>query len=246
VNPTFFISDLHLDSGRPDILEQFRRFTEDYGPNAEAVYILGDFVEYWIGDDDAAHGLDPTFDQLRELAGKVPVYLMHGNRDFLIGAGFAAQYKIRLLPDPAVISLYGQRCLLMHGDTLCTDDVKYQAFRRMVRDENWQQQFLQKPLAERRHIVMGLRETSKQATREKPEAIMDVNQDAVIAAMKQHAVDALIHGHTHRPGIHTLKINDRPAQRIVLGDWYDRGNVLIYGPAGFELRDTDFIQPLSG
>jgi UDP-2,3-diacylglucosamine hydrolase len=244
VKPTLFISDLHLDPGRPDILRQFRRFTEDYGTQAEAVYILGDFVEYWIGDDDTAHGLNTVFSQLRTLAARTPVYLMHGNRDFLIGREFAAGYGMRLLQDPAVIELYGRRALLMHGDTLCTDDVKYQAFRRMVRDESWQRDFLRKPLAERRQIVMGLRATSKLATQEKPEEIMDVNAGAVAAAMDQQSVDLLIHGHTHRPGVHSLHTDHKAAQRIVLGDWYNRGNVLIYRPDGFELRDTDFSEPL--
>ncbi|HEX5057689.1 MAG TPA: UDP-2,3-diacylglucosamine diphosphatase [Gammaproteobacteria bacterium] len=244
MKPTLFISDLHLDPGRPDILRQFRRFTENFGTQAEAVYILGDFVEYWIGDDDSAHGLDAVFTQLRELTTRTPVYLMHGNRDFLIGREFAAAYGMRLLQDPAIVELYGRRALLMHGDTLCTDDIKYQAFRRMVRDENWQRDFLRKPLAERRQIVMGLRATSKQATQEKPEEIMDVNVDTVATAMAQQGVDLLIHGHTHRPGVHSLQADGKKAQRIVLGDWYNRGNVLIYRPDGFELRDTDFSEPL--
>lgn len=241
---TLFISDLHLDPGRPDILRQFQRFTEDYGPKAEAVYILGDFVEYWLGDDDDAHGLDTPFGQLSKLASQIPVYLMHGNRDFLIGSRFATQYGIRLLQDPTVIDLYGRHALLMHGDILCTDDVKYQAFRRMVRDENWQREFLQKTLPERRQIVLGLRATSKQAMQEKPEEIMDVNAEAVAAAMTQYGVNLLIHGHTHRPGVHELTINNKSAERIVLGDWYSKGNALIYRQGGFELRDTDFKEPL--
>lgn len=244
MKPTLFISDLHLDPDRPDILGQFQSFTEIYGPQAEAVYILGDFVEYWIGDDDTAHGLDASFVQLLKLAEQVPVWLMHGNRDFLIGSEFSRRYGLRLLSDPAVIDLYGQRCLLMHGDTLCTDDIKYQAFRQMVRDEKWQREFLQKPLTERRQIVMGLRATSKQAIREKPEEIMDVNQGAVIAVMQQYDASLLIHGHTHRPGIHALEINNKPARRIVLGDWYSKGSTLIYRPDGVELRSTDFSDPL--
>jgi UDP-2,3-diacylglucosamine hydrolase len=244
VKPTLFISDLHLDPGRPDILQQFGRFTDDYGPRAEAVYILGDFVEYWIGDDDDAHGLDSAFTRLSTLAKRVPVYLMHGNRDFLIGPEFAARYDIRLLEDPAVVDLYGVPALLMHGDTLCTDDVKYQAFRRMVRDPDWQREFLGKPQAERRQIVMGLRATSKQATLEKTEEIMDVNVDTVAAAMTRHGVSRLIHGHTHRPAVHEIKINTQSAQRIVLGDWYRKGNVLIWRADSFELRTTDFSDPL--
>jgi UDP-2,3-diacylglucosamine hydrolase len=244
VKPTLFISDLHLDPGRPDILRQFRRFTEAYGPKAAAVYILGDFTEYWIGDDDTEHGLDTAFSQLKQLAAQTPVYLMHGNRDFLIGPAFAAQYGIRLLQDPTVIDLHGQRTLLLHGDTLCTDDLQYQAFRRMVRDERWQREFLKKSLAERRQIVMGLRATSKQAIQDKPDDIMDVNADTVTAAMQQHGVTQLIHGHTHRPRMHQMNINNKPAQRIVLGDWYSKGNVLICRAGNFELRDTDFSDPL--
>jgi UDP-2,3-diacylglucosamine hydrolase len=244
VKPTLFISDLHLDPGRPDILQQFRRFTETYGPKAEAVYILGDFVEYWIGDDDTEHDLHTAFRQLNQLAKQTPVYLMHGNRDFLIGPTFAAQYGVRLLQDPMLIDLYGQRTLLLHGDTLCTDDLQYQAFRRMVRDEHWQREFLQKPLTVRRQIVMGLRATSKQATQDKPDDIMDVNTDTVTAAMQLHGVIQMIHGHTHRPHIHQLQINNKPAQRIVLGDWYSKGNVLICRAGDFELRDTDFSDPL--
>jgi UDP-2,3-diacylglucosamine hydrolase len=244
VKPTLFISDLHLDPGRPDILRQFQRFTEAYGPRAEAVYILGDFVEYWIGDDDTEHGLDAAFRLLGQLARQIPVYLMHGNRDFLIGSSFTAQYGIRLLQDPTVIDLHGQRTLLLHGDTLCTDDLQYQAFRRMVRDEHWQREFLQKSLEERRQIVMGLRATSKQATQDKPDDIMDVNTDAVTTTMQQHGVTQMIHGHTHRPCIHKLKISNKSAQRIVLGDWYRKGNVLICRSGNFELRDTDFSDTL--
>jgi UDP-2,3-diacylglucosamine hydrolase len=169
---------------------------------------------------------------------------MHGNRDFLIGPEFARDHGIQLLPDQSTIDLHGRRALLMHGDTLCTDDVKYQDFRRMVRDENWRRAFLQKPLAERHQIVAGLRATSRQETLEKPEEIMDVHAGAVRSAMQEHGVSLLIHGHTHRPAIHELTINGRPAQRIVLGDWYRRGSVLIVRADGLELRHTDFLKPL--
>jgi UDP-2,3-diacylglucosamine hydrolase len=233
---TLFISDLHLDTQRPDIIQEFVNLLDQAKTSAAALYILGDFVEYWIGDDDPDHGLEAAFDKLRELGGTEPVYLMHGNRDFLIGEEFVNRYRLTLLPDPAVIDLYGQRALLMHGDTLCTDDVEYQAFRKMVRNPQWQAEFLAKPLAERRAIVMNLRKTSKEATEDKPEDIMDVSQRAVEQAMREHDVSLLIHGHTHRPGVHNFVLDGQPATRIVLGDWYQQSSVLYYDETGFTLK----------
>lgn len=221
-----FISDLHLDPRRPQSTKAFVRFLDDC-TDLEALYILGDFVEAWIGDDDTAHGLDDAFQALAALAGSgVPCYLMHGNRDFLMGPAFAAQYGLELLPDPTVIDLYGEPTLLMHGDTLCTDDTDYQQFRRMVRDEKWQADFLSKPLAERRAIVEQLRTTSREANQAKAETIMDVNEQAVMEAFREHGVRQLIHGHTHRPAEHTLSVDGRSATRWVLGDWYESGVVL--------------------
>lgn len=234
---TLFISDLHLDPQRPDILREFTGLLEKAASSAKAVYILGDFVEYWIGDDDTEHGLETAFDKLRTLGRSVPVYLMHGNRDFLIGRDFVDRYGIKPLPDPAVIDLYGEPALLMHGDTLCTDDTEYQSFRKMVRHPQWQSEFLAKPLAERRAIVMNLRQTSREATEEKPEDIMDVNQQAVEQAMREHNVRLLIHGHTHRPGVHNFVLDGQPATRIVLGDWYRQSSVLTYTETGFTLED---------
>lgn len=231
-----FISDLHLDTQRPDIIREFVNLLDEAKTPASGLYILGDFVEYWIGDDDPDHGLETAFDRLRELAKSVPVYLMHGNRDFLIGEEFVDRYRLTLLPDPTMIDLYGQPALLMHGDTLCTDDVEYQSFRRMVRDPEWQAGFLAKPLAERRAIVMNLRKTSKEATEGKSEDIMDVNQQAVEHTMREHNVRLLIHGHTHRPGVHNFVLDGQPATRIVLGDWYQQSSVLYYDETGFTLK----------
>lgn len=233
---TLFISDLHLDPQRQDIIRQFTSLLDEARSSATALYILGDFVEYWIGDDDSDHGLETALDRLRKLGQAVPVYLMHGNRDFLIGKEFADRYHITLLPDPTVINLYGEPALLMHGDTLCTDDAEYQSFRKMVRHPQWQSEFLAKPLAERRAIVKNLRETSRQATEEKPEDIMDVNQQAVEQAMREHRVRLLIHGHTHRPSVHNFVLDGQPATRIVLGDWYQQSSVLTYTETGFTLE----------
>lgn len=235
---TLFISDLHLDPSRPAIIREFIELIETGARGAfTSLYILGDFVEYWIGDDDKAHGLNDAFDALKRVTQRgIPVFLMHGNRDFLVGENFAKQYGITLLNDPAIIDLYGQSALLMHGDTLCTDDVDYQKFRNMVRDPAWQAGFMNKPLEERRTIVKNLRETSKQATGNKTDAIMDVNQTAVEQAMRKHDVTLLIHGHTHRPAIHEFTLDGHPAKRIVLGDWYEQSSTLQASESGVFLN----------
>lgn len=226
---TLFISDLHLDPQRPHMLALFRRFLAgiDTG-TCDGLYILGDLFEAWIGDDEDDPALLAVLDHLAALGTRgVPVAVMHGNRDFLLGERFAERTGARLLPDPSVIELYGRPTLLMHGDTLCTDDVAYQAFRAQVRNPDWQAAFLARPLAERRAIAASLRETSKTETAGKAAEIMDVNADAVIQALAEQGVDRLIHGHTHRPALHSLEVAGRPAQRIVLGDWYDTGSALL-------------------
>jgi UDP-2,3-diacylglucosamine hydrolase len=225
--PTLFISDLHLDPARPQITELFLQFLRDEAPAADQLYILGDFFEVWIGDDDS----DPH--HARVMAGLhaltrtgVPVYFMHGNRDFLIGDGFMEKTGCRLLIEPTLINLYGVPTLLMHGDTLCTDDTEYQRFRAMVRDPDWQQAFLAKPLDERRAFAAQARSESRSRTLEKAEAIMDVNQQTVEQAMLEHRVSRLIHGHTHRPAIHHFKVGGKALTRIVLGDWYEQKSLL--------------------
>jgi len=223
-----FISDLHLSPERPAISALFLDFLRGRARQATALYILGDLFEYWIGDDLAGNPeVAPLLAALRELtASGVPVYVMHGNRDFLLGAGFEQATGCRLLPDPSVIDLYGERVLLMHGDTLCTDDVEYQKFRAMVRDPRWVRQFLDKSVPERLAMVREVREVSKTATATKKPEIMDVNPAAVQAAFRQHGVRHLIHGHTHRPGEHRLSLDGAEVQRTVLGDWYEQGSVL--------------------
>lgn len=225
---TLFIADLHLSAQRPKIIALFLDFLRHRAARAEALYILGDLFEYWIGDD-AAEQADtrPIVQGLRALtASGVPVFVMHGNRDFLLGKTFESLTGCRLLADPARISLYGEDVLLMHGDSLCTDDVDYQKFRRMVRDPEWQRQFLAKSLAEREQIARNVRELSQAAMTGKPPEIMDVNPAAVEATIRLHGVRHLIHGHTHRPAQHEFVADGQAARRTVLGDWYEQGGVL--------------------
>ena len=229
--PSLFISDLHLTEERPEANERFIELLEGKARAADALYVLGDFFESWIGDDD----LEAPFNAviaglLADLARSgVPVYLMHGNRDFLIGERFCAATGAKLLADPSVHEIQGVRTLLMHGDTLCTDDLDYQNWRRIARSEAWQREFLARSLAERRHAIVGMREKSKEVVQAKPAEIMDVNDAAVAQAMRAHAVPRLVHGHTHRPGRHALTIEGRPAERWVLPDWYGRGGYLEIG-----------------
>ena len=197
---------------------------EGEAASAGALYVLGDLFEYWVGDDD----LDDPFNAVvagffrRYVAGGRSLYVLHGNRDFLIGERFARETGATLLQDPALIG----DTLLMHGDTLCTDDADYQAWRRTARSEAWQRDFLAKPLAERRGVVRGLREKSKEVIQAKPADIMDVNDDAVREALRRHAARRLIHGHTHRPGRHAVEVDGRRCERWVLPDWYGAGGYL--------------------
>jgi len=233
---TLFISDLHLDRQRPRIIELFEDFLENRAVRADALYILGDLFEYWIGDDDPATGLEGPIAGLKTLSQRgVPVYFIHGNRDFLAGDGFAERSGCQILDESEIIDLYGVATLIMHGDTLCTDDVRYQNFRAEVRQKAWQKNFLDQSLRTREQIAMQLRDMSKKEMSDKPEEIMDVNQDTVRKTFIEHGVTRLIHGHTHHPAIHDLIINDQPAQRIVLGDWYQNGSVLHCDTQGCEL-----------
>lgn len=226
--PALFISDLHLSEERPGANEQFIAFLEGKARSADALYILGDFFEYWIGDDDLAEPFNAVIAGLLQDLSKqgVRLHLMHGNRDFLIGDRFCAATGGQLLEDPTVAEIGGAKTLLMHGDTLCTDDLDYQAWRRTARSPAFQAQFLSKPLAERRRTVLGLREKSKQVVQAKAAEIMDVNEDAVREALRRHGVRRLIHGHTHRPGRHVVEVAGQHCERWVLPDWYGRGGYL--------------------
>ena len=234
---TLFISDLHLDSERPAGVRQFLEFVERDALQAEALFILGDLFEVWIGDDDTHPGHSPIIEALATLKRRgVPCFFMQGNRDFLVGKRFAAATGCGLLDEHEVVELEGTRVLLTHGDLLCTDDTPYLALRATVRDPHWQRDFLAKPLAQRRTIANELRDRSQQAIAGKPPQIMDVNQRTVEATMREHDVRVLLHGHTHRPGIHHFDLDGAQATRIVLGAWYEEGSVLRWGPDGYRLE----------
>jgi len=233
---TLFIADLHLDGARPHIIERFAEFLRADAGDADALYILGDLYEYWLGDDAPTAELQPTIAALAKLRARgVPVYFIHGNRDFLIGREFAKQSGCALLPEASLIDLYGEPTLIMHGDTLCTDDKSYQSFRRKIRHPLTRKLLLSLSVNIRRKIAGGLRGQSRQAVGEKRPRIMDVNAQAVEDVMRQHGVHRLIHGHTHRPAVHALNIGGRSATRYVLGDWYEQGSVLRCTPWGCEL-----------
>ena len=223
---TLFISDLHLDLARPAILDQFETFIRDEAVHADALYILGDLFEAWIGDDaddPVGKRFVAAMKPMREA--RRPCFFMHGNRDFLLGERFAREAGMTLLPDPSVIDLYGTPTLLMHGDSLCTDDAPYQAFRSQSRSAEWQRQFLSQTVQEREAFARKARAESRRHTGSEANAgIMDVNQRAVEAAMRHAGVVRLIHGHTHRPAIHAFELDNQPAERIVLGDWYEQAS----------------------
>lgn len=238
---SLFISDLHLCSTRPTINNLFLGFLQTIAPKAEALYILGDFFEYWAGDDDLAQH-STIIAALRHLAAQgTDIYFMHGNRDFLIGEAFAAAAGLQLLPDPTLLNLYGKRVLLSHGDALCTDDVAYQAFRQQVRSSAWQAQFLQQDLSVRKAQIEALRQRSEQEKSTKQQAIMDVNAEAVTQLLRDFAYpELLIHGHTHRPDHHALQVDGHDSVRWVLGDWYEQGSCLLMDAQG--CRNIPLIQ----
>ena len=233
---TLFIADLHLCTEEPAITAGFLRFLAGEARQADALYILGDLFEAWIGDDDP----NPLH---REIAAAikavvdsgVPCFFIHGNRDFLIGKRFACESGMTLLPQEKVLNLYGRRVLILHGDTLCTDDAGYQAFRAKVHQRWLQTLFLALPLCIRKRVAARMRADSKAANRSKSLEIMDVNPHAVIAEMEKHHVQWLIHGHTHRPDVHPLTANGEPAFRVVLGAWHHEGSMVKVTPDDVKL-----------
>ncbi|MFW0697236.1 UDP-2,3-diacylglucosamine diphosphatase [Pantoea sp. R13S299] len=235
---TLFIADLHLCQEEPAITAGFLHFLQREAPHCDALYILGDLFEAWIGDDDPNPLHQQIASALRALP--VPVYFIHGNRDFLIGRRFARASGMTLLPEEQVLTLYGHRLLIMHGDTLCTDDAGYLRFRAKVHNPWIQRLFLALPLWIRKRIAARMRADSKQANQHKSQTIMDVNQDAVAAAMLRQQVPLLIHGHTHRPAIHTLSLQGETAQRVVLGAWHSRGSMIQLDASGIQLIHFDF------
>jgi UDP-2,3-diacylglucosamine hydrolase len=235
---TLFISDLHLCGARPAITGLFLDFLRRRARTSDALYILGDLFEYWIGDEAVEQEeFRSIIRGLRELtASGTPVFVMHGNRDFLMAHDFEQSTGVRLLKDPTHVDLYGTPTLLMHGDSLCTDDTEYMTFRAQVRNPAWQKEFLGKSIAERDRIVHDFREISKNSTAAKKPEIMDVNQQAVESIMRENRVQHLIHGHTHRPTEHVFNLDGRPARRMVLGDWYEQGSVLSVDARGWVLE----------
>jgi UDP-2,3-diacylglucosamine hydrolase len=234
--PIYFIADLHLHETRPEVTQAFFRFLDEQMKDAEALYILGDFFDTWIGDDDdiaIGHEVAAKLHALNEKG--TAIFLMHGNRDFLLGKEFAARAGATLIPEGIVIDLFGCLTLLLHGDNLCTGDAQYQTFRQQVRSSQWQQQILSQPLAARRALASQIRAESQSMNALKAENIMDVTQDEVVRVMKDAGVRRLIHGHTHRPAHHALSIDGTPAERIVLGDWHSDGWCIKVDEKGLQL-----------
>lgn len=232
--PILFIADLHLTPDRPKPVELFQRFLREIVPHAQALYILGDFFEAWVGDDDLALPFHADIAaRLKQLAANgIPIYFMAGNRDFLAGTDLDKATGWTRLDDPVVIELFGQATLLSHGDAYCTDDRAYQAFRLQVRNPAWQTEFLQRPIDVRRDMAKALRERSEEAKTDKSSNIMDVNPIAIQAAMIQAGVTRMIHGHTHRPARHIVHLPETTGERWVLADWFEIGGYLSCAPTG--------------
>ena len=233
---TLFISDLHIDSSRPPIVRQFLDFLERDARHADALYILGDLFESWVGDDAADGAQTAAIHGIRALTSSgVPCFVMHGNRDFLLSTRFCDESGAELLSDPILVSLYGERVLVMHGDALCTDDRAYQRLRATVRDADWQARFSKLSVGNRRALAGAARAGSASHTATVDYTITDVNPESVAQALRISKVSTLLHGHTHRPAIHPIEVDGRPCTRIVLGDWYDQGSLLRWNEDGPEL-----------
>jgi len=232
-----FISDLHIALEKPEITQRFLAFLSNQAAGAEAVYILGDLFDVWIGDDDPTPPNNKIRQQLKQLTESgTPVYLQPGNRDFLLGQKFCQDTGIKLLDDYVVIDLYGTPTLLTHGDLLCTDDLPYQAFRIKSHSSEWKRSVLNKPLLLRLLVARWYRFRSYLHKRNKSQEIMDVNQETVIRVMREHGCLRLIHGHTHRPCIHHFEIEGQPAQRYVLAAWTkDAAEALCWGKNGYRI-----------
>lgn len=231
---TLFISDLHIDQNRPDITRAFLRFLDIHASRAKRLYILGDFFDTWIGDDYILHEPKDTLIEevlcgLKKLSDSgLQLYFMHGNRDFLLGNDFMRHCSGTLLDDPTVIQLGSTPTLLMHGDSLCTEDVDYMKFRAMARSPEWIQSQLSKPITERIRFAQHLRKTSMEKNSQTAENILDVSQSEVLRVMEEHAVTQLIHGHTHRPKVHQINTHSQVKTRYVLGDWEKEGWYLAH------------------
>ena len=235
--PQLFVSDVHLGEDFAPAIRQFLGFLATHAARAEALYILGDLFESWVGDDDRSEAALEVCAALQTLtAGGVPCFVLHGNRDFLLGSGFCERTGCVLLTDPVVAELDGERVLITHGDALCTDDHSYQELRSIVRRTDLQRRFLALPLARREVLAGEVRAGSRRHIARTVPTIMDVNADAVARAFRAAGVRRMIHGHTHRPGVHDLTIDGASAQRIVLGAWYEQGSYLSYQRGSYQLR----------
>ncbi|MDO8908044.1 MAG: UDP-2,3-diacylglucosamine diphosphatase [Pseudohongiella sp.] len=241
-NKTLFISDLHIESANGIILKSLLQLLEQQAIGADAIYIMGDLFEAWVGDDDINEAGDKVAGALYALSQNgTRVFLMHGNRDFLLGPDFASRCGGQLLPEPVVIDCYGQKVVLLHGDSLCTRDTAYISYRNQVRDPAWQQAFLARPLLERHMVAQQIRQQSKDANSHKASDIMDVTHQEVLDLIEKLQVNLMIHGHTHRPGIHTIRLHEpingkHEAVRIVLGSWDQKAWVLEFTPEGYDLK----------
>ncbi|WP_305837812.1 UDP-2,3-diacylglucosamine diphosphatase [Photobacterium leiognathi] len=243
---TLFISDLHLSASRPDMTDCFLRFMAEDTANIDALYVLGDLFEMWIGDDEESPFLQQIKQAFKTLTDSgIPCYFVHGNRDFLIGKRFSQQTGVQLLPEHSVVDLYGKPTLLLHGDTLCIEDEAYQRYRKKVHNKFIQWLFFRIPLSKRIQIGEKFRNNSSKNNQMKSQSIMDVTASEVVRVMKEFHVVQMIHGHTHRPDIHSLTVDEKPATRIVLGDWYEHGSVLVVTPDGYQLETRAFDQSQS-
>jgi UDP-2,3-diacylglucosamine hydrolase len=230
---TLFASDLHLDSEAPWAIDAFLAFLSGPARDAEALYLLGDLFEVWVGDDDESPDHARACAGLAALtASGVAVYVIHGNRDFQLGDGFARRTGVKLLPDPVLVDIQGVPTLLSHGDVFCTEDTSYQQLRSIVRKPAWQQRFLSLPLDARRELASAARAGSKAHTERTVPVIMDVNPDAVLRAFRATGARRLIHGHTHRPAIHPGVVDGTRTERVVLAPWYESASCVSVGPDG--------------
>ncbi len=242
-----FISDLHIDAGRPAITAQFLEFLRTDAATADALYVLGDLFESWVGDDAPDAAQSAVLRALKTLTDAgTPCFVMRGNRDFLLGQRFTELSGAELLPDPVVLTLYGRQVLVMHGDALCTDDEPYQRLRATVRDTGWQRKFLALSVRARRAIANAARDGSRAHTAALAESITDVNAASVERVLRDAGTAALLHGHTHRPAVHALEVDGRPCVRIVLGDWYEQGSVLRWDERGYALAPLPRAAPAAG
>ncbi|WP_076587217.1 UDP-2,3-diacylglucosamine diphosphatase [Vibrio ostreicida] len=238
---TLFIADLHLSPITPETTDCFVKFMRDEAIHSDALYVLGDLFEFWVGDDDNSEFSHRIRHEFKRLTSKgIPCYFTQGNRDFLVGKRFARQTGVTLLGDETVIDLYGEKAVVLHGDTLCTEDVKYLQFRETVHKPWLQWIFNRIPMLIKKRIVAKVQSDIRTDKNTKSLDIMDVTQSEVEKVMRQHNVDLMIHGHTHRPNVHTFNSKNETKTRIVLGDWYTQGSVLVYAKSSFQLQARPF------